>query len=233
MKIKERFLHRVSLLWNTQLTCATVTNVYAPLKGTISDGPETPAFGRTEGRRKEREKREGLKRRGRESWSFVSWSAAVQGKKVVGRWRNGGIVGMILNWKPKESPNVFSVPLPSASENPVFLTCSGKVGAMHQSTVDCFVFSEYVSHVAKVSGDAGLLRVLRNNKLSRRCLYPDLVKLCAFTTGVYKRFKMGPSDQKVVLLLREVTSLLKSSCGFVLLHLVKAECPVLSKWDEF
>ncbi|KOX75202.1 Elongation of very long chain fatty acids protein 6 [Melipona quadrifasciata] len=41
---------------------------------------------------------------------------------------------------------------------PGFLTCSGKVGAMHQSTVDCLVFSEYVSHVAKVSGDAGLLR---------------------------------------------------------------------------
>ncbi|KOX81110.1 hypothetical protein WN51_10035 [Melipona quadrifasciata] len=55
---------------------------------------------------------------------------------------------MILNWKPKESPNVFSVPLPSASENrgskvghewpdthcrpeasrwPVLLTCSGKL----------------------------------------------------------------------------------------------------------
>ncbi|KOX68281.1 hypothetical protein WN51_07962 [Melipona quadrifasciata] len=34
----------------------------------------------------------------------------------------------------------------------------GKVGAMHQSTVDCLVFSEYVSHVAKVSGEAGLLR---------------------------------------------------------------------------
>ena len=27
----------------------TVTNVYAPLKGAISDGPETSAFGRTEG----------------------------------------------------------------------------------------------------------------------------------------------------------------------------------------
>ncbi|KOX74516.1 Tachykinin-like peptides receptor 99D [Melipona quadrifasciata] len=37
----------------------------------------------------------------------------------------------------------------------------GKVGAMHQSTVDCLVFSEYVSHVAKVSGDAGLLRVVK------------------------------------------------------------------------
>ncbi|KAK1136499.1 hypothetical protein K0M31_001049, partial [Melipona bicolor] len=57
--------------------------------GTISDGPETPAFGRTEGRRKERE-REGLKRRERElEFRFmVGGSTGEESSGTLEKWRN-------------------------------------------------------------------------------------------------------------------------------------------------
>ena len=56
---------------------------------------------------KKRERKRGFKEeRERESWSFVSWLAAVQGKKVVGRWRNGGIAGEEVDcgpgWRPEK-----------------------------------------------------------------------------------------------------------------------------------
>ncbi|KOX72933.1 hypothetical protein WN51_01863 [Melipona quadrifasciata] len=90
-------------------------------------------------------------------------------------------VEVILNCKPKESTNAFSVPLPSASENresrvghegplPSWVISLarvshvfGKVGAMLQSTVEGLVCLEQSPAMwPGFSDDTGLLRALKN-----------------------------------------------------------------------
>lgn len=68
----------------------------------MSDGPEASTLDRAEGGKEEGES-EGLQRG---SWSLVSRSEGGQGKKVAGRWRNGGIAGEEVDcgpgWRPEK-----------------------------------------------------------------------------------------------------------------------------------
>ena len=65
--------------------------MYAPLRGTMSDGPETPTFGRTEGwrRERERERKRGFKEERELEFRFtVGGSTGEESSGTLEKWRN-------------------------------------------------------------------------------------------------------------------------------------------------